>query len=142
MGIQDGPYYRLSASELAAWIEQQGVDIWWNVDGDSILTSRISFPCPGDELADELRRVHRVLLVQDPRKGAEARGQEVDRTAVDGLVDVLGTDSAIGGGTKPAWSNDRLLYLCWEGSEEEWLLVEDRETTENSRNDLVVRSND
>ncbi len=38
----------------------------------------------------------------------------------------------------PARTNDRLLYLCWQGSDEEWLLVEDLETTENSRSDLAV----
>jgi hypothetical protein len=45
MAIPDEPYFRLPARELAAWIEQQGADTWWNVDGDSILTGRLSFPC-------------------------------------------------------------------------------------------------
>ena len=29
----------------------------------------------------------------------------------------------------PPWSEDRILYLCWKGSTEEWLLAEDSETT-------------
>ncbi len=87
MGIRDEPYYTVPAGELAAWIEQQGDDTWWNVDGDSILTGILSFPSPGDELAEELRRISRLLLVQDPQKRREARGQEVNRTALDGLVD-------------------------------------------------------
>ena len=58
MGIPDEPYYTVPAGELAAWIEQQGDDTWWNVDGDSILTGILSFPSPGDELAAELRRIN------------------------------------------------------------------------------------
>jgi hypothetical protein len=27
----------------------------------------------------------------------------------------------------PAWSGDRLLYLCWKGSTNDWLLCEDSE---------------
>jgi hypothetical protein len=138
MSIRDEPFYTLPAGELAAWIEQQGGDTWWNVDGDSILTGILSFPCPGDELADELRRINRLLLVQDPQKRREASGQEVDRTALDGLVDYLGKNASIAADRKPAWTNDRLLYLCWHGSDAEWLLVEDLETTQNSRNDLAV----
>ncbi len=141
MGIRDEPYYTLPARELAAWIDQQGDDTWWNVDGDSILTGILSFPSPGDELANELRRINRLLLVQDPRKRREASGQVVDRTALDGLVDCLGKNASVAAEPKPAWANDRLLYLCWQDSDEEWLLVEDLETTENSRNDLAVKGN-
>ncbi len=142
MGIRDEPFYRLPAGELAAWIEQQGGDTWWSVDGDSILSGRLCVPCPGDELAVEIRRINRLLLVQDPQKRREARGQEVDHTALDGLADHLGKNASISARPKPAWANDRLLYLSWEGSDEEWLLVEDRQTTENSKHDLAKMGND
>lgn len=139
MSIRDDPHYEVSATELAAWVEQQGTDTWWNVDGDPILTGRLSFPCPGDELADELRRINRPLLVQDKRKSPGAAGQQVDRKALDTLADSLGNNLRISTGDQPDWTNDRFFYLCWKGSDEEWLLVEDRETTESSRKDLAAR---
>ena len=64
--IQEGPHYEIQSSELAAWLEQQGVDLWWNVDGDPLLTGRLTFPCPADELSAELRKLNRALLVQAP----------------------------------------------------------------------------
>jgi hypothetical protein len=30
----------------------------------------------------------------------------------------------------PAWSGDRVLYLCWKGSTNDWLLCEDSEAAE------------
>ena len=63
-GIRAGPHYEVAAGELAAWLEQQGEDRWWTVDGDPLLTGRLAFPCPADELAPELRKIGRPLLVQ------------------------------------------------------------------------------
>lgn len=142
MSIRGEAYYQLPAGELAAWIERQGADTWWTVDGDPILTGRLSFPCPGDELSDELRRINRTLLVRDTQERSEAAGQAVDRNALDAMVDRLGKHASVGAGPQPAWTSDRFLHLCWEGSDQEWLLVEDRETTESSRNDLAVRGNE
>jgi hypothetical protein len=33
MSLRDEPHYRISSSELAAWLEAQGTDRWWSVDG-------------------------------------------------------------------------------------------------------------
>jgi hypothetical protein len=60
-------------------------------------------------------------------------------SAVDGLVNRLGNNASIPSSSKAAWTDDRVLYLCWDGSDEEWLLVEDRETTESNRNDLALK---
>ena len=38
-------------------------------------------------------------------------------------------DMDIRGEEKPPWSEDRILYLCWKGTIQEWLLAEDSETT-------------
>jgi small neutral amino acid transporter SnatA (MarC family) len=35
----------------------------------------------------------------------------------------------------PPWAGDRRFCLCWEGSAGEWLLIEDKETTERGRAD-------
>ncbi len=130
MSIQDKPHYELPASALATWIEQQGADRWWSVDGDPLLTGLISFPCPGDELAAELRRIDRPLLVFDRTRNPAAKGQVIDAGKLDELVDRLGDDST---------TANRLLYLSWKHSDEDWLLVEDRETTESTREEAAAR---
>jgi hypothetical protein len=130
MSIQDEPHYELPASALANWIERQGADRWWSVDGDPLLTGLIPFPCPGDELAAELRRIDRPLLVFDRTRNPEARGQVIGEGKLDELVDRLGDDVT---------TANRLLYLSWKGSDEDWLLVEDRETTESTREEAAAR---
>jgi hypothetical protein len=62
MSIQSEPHFEVSSSEMATWIEKQGTAVWWNVDGDPLLTDRVAFPCPGDEFAEVLRRVDQRLL--------------------------------------------------------------------------------
>jgi hypothetical protein len=120
MSLQDEPHYELPASALANWVERQGVDLWWSVDGDRLLGGLMPFPCPGDELAAQLRRLDRPLLVFDKCKNPEARGQVIGADRLDELVDRLGHDVT---------TEYRLLYLSWKGSETPWLLVEDRATT-------------
>jgi hypothetical protein len=137
MSLRDEPHYRISSSELAAWLEAQGTDRWWNVDGDPLLTGRLSFPCPADELADELRRINRTLLVQDRRKPPSGRGEQIVARDLDGLATRLG-DNVRTNGTPPPWASDRLFFLCWEDHGDEWLLAEDEETTERSRADASV----
>ena len=136
MSLRDEPHYKIAASELAAWIEGLGADRWWNVDGDPLLTGRLSFPCPADELAAELRRINRPLLVQDRRQPASGRGEQISARDLDKLVTRLG-DNVHGVKTAP-WVDDRLFFLCWEDRGDDWLLVEDEETTESSRLDASV----
>lgn len=138
MSIRVEPHFRLASAALAEWLEQQGVDRWWNVDGDPLLTGRLSFPCPADELAAELRRQNRTLLVQDRNKNPTGRGQFITAQDLDALVTRLGDNVAVNG-ERPSWTNDRLFFLCWEDGRDEWLLVEDKETTERSRQDAVAQ---
>jgi hypothetical protein len=137
MSLRDEPHYRIASTELAAWLESQGTDRWWSVDGDPLLTGRLSLPCPADELADELRRINRTLLVQDRRKNPSGHGEPIVAQNLDELVTRMG-DNLQTNGTKPAWANDRLLFLSWEDRGDEWMLVEDVETTESSRKDAAV----
>src|SRR5438094_670211 len=41
MSLRDEPHNKIASSELAAWLEQQGTDRWWTVDGDPLLTGRL-----------------------------------------------------------------------------------------------------
>lgn len=133
--IVDGPHYEIPAQELAAWLEQQGKDRWWNVDGDPLLTGRLSIPCPADELAEELRRLNRPLLVQAKTPGAE--GQQIDRNLLDGLVSRFYETIHTNGNENPPWAEDRFLYLCWKGSSNEWMLAEDSLTTKQNQADAA-----
>ena len=137
MSIRTEPHFKIPSPALADWLERQGVDRWWNVDGDPLLTGRLSFPCPADELAAELRRLNRTLLVQDRSKSPSGRGQAITAQELDTLVTRLGDNVAVNG-ARPGWVNDRLFSLCWEDRGDDWLLVEDEETTERSRQDAAV----
>ncbi len=140
MSIQSEPHFEVPSTELAAWVERQGKNIWWNVDGDSLLTERLAFPCPGDELSQILSRLNRQLLVQDPKKRKEAQGQVLTAAELDSLVDYLGNNIQYKGDSKPFWADDRVFYFCWKGSNEEWLLTEDTETSRsNERDELELR---
>jgi hypothetical protein len=139
MSIKSEPHFEVPSAELAAWIEKQGPTVWWNVDGDSLLTDRLAFPCPGDELAQTLRRLNRPLLVQDPQKRKDARGQVITAADLDSVADRLGNNVQYTG-AKPFWADDRIFYLCWKGSADEWLLSEDTETSQsNERDELELR---
>lgn len=131
--------YELSSSTLASWVEEQGADEWWTVDGDPILTSKLFFPCPGDELAMELRQINRpMLLLTSPRQpiaaGTAIGPQDVDKFVQRLREDLLSHDDP------PVWAKNRFLNLVWKDWDDSpagWLLVEDLETTENSRADAA-----
>jgi hypothetical protein len=129
MAIKERPHYELSSTELARWLEWQGDDRWWNVDGDPFLGSHLHVPCPGDEFAAALRRFNRPLLLADKDDKPEARGQVVRAEDLDPLADRLSHFGPAGEVT------DRALYLSWKGSDLDWLLVEDGETSESEARD-------
>jgi hypothetical protein len=133
-GIRSGPHYEISSAALATWLEQQGPERWWNVDGDPLLTGRLTFPCPTDELAGELQKINRPLLVQAHKDDTLATGQPIGADKLkDVVVSVAESIPRLGPGPMPPWGSDRLLYLCWKSSPYEWLLTEDSETAEQMR---------
>ena len=129
-GIRGGPHYEVPAVELASWLELQDPERWWNVDGDPLLTGRLTFPCPAKTVAAQMRNIGRPLLLQAKKDDSEAKGQVIGRDKLDAVVDRLANNiHLIRGEDTPPWSEDRILYLCWKGSINEWLLAEDSETT-------------
>ncbi len=140
MSIQSEPHFEVPAAELAVWIEKQGTAVWWNVDGDPLLTDLVAFPCPGDEFAEAIRRVNRPLLIQDPKKRQDAKGQVIGVAELDSVADRLGNNVQYKG-EKPLWADDRIFYCCWKDSVNEWLLTEDRETSKsNELDELALRA--
>jgi hypothetical protein len=137
--IQSGPHYEIPSTELADWLEQQGADHWWMVDGDPLLTGRIPFPCPGDELSAELRKLNRSLLVQAPKGDTAAHGQPIDVAKLDSLAsDYRG--NPLSARSSPERINDRFFYLCWKGSPYEWLLAEDSLTAKQFSEERVSKA--
>src|SRR6266436_4878939 len=100
--IKAGPHYELASSELAMWLENQGAKSWWSVDGDPLLTGRLSFPCPAEELAAELRDIGRTLLVQAQPGDSEAKGQSIDSTKF-GAVAARWSANIQSSGPLPDW---------------------------------------
>jgi hypothetical protein len=139
MSLCDEPHYQVASSELADWLERQGTDIWWCVDGDPFLSGRISFPCPADELAAVLRRINRPLLVRDRSNAPTARGQQIIAQELDRLVDRMENDVPMPiPGPRPAWADDRVFYLAWLDRGDEWMLYEDGETTAVYRREAAL----
>lgn len=140
MSIQHGPHYRLHSTDLADWLERQGIDIWWTVDDDPILMTRISLPGPADELAALLGRLNRPLLVEDRREKPAGHGESISVPELDALFLRYG-DGVPFKGQPPAWANERMLSLSWDGSDNDWLLMEDSMETEASRRDALEAQN-
>jgi hypothetical protein len=137
MSIRERPHYEIATSELADWIEQQGFNTWWAIDGDTFLSSRVPTPCRGDELAAILRRASRYLLIST--RDASANGQTITRRDLDRVVDHLGNLYPVAPSLpKPDWAKDRCFWLCWKGEEIEWLLTEDSAATEAFR-DVITQ---
>src|SRR5947207_9170352 len=111
MSLREEPHYMIASSELADWLERQGADCWWNVDGDPLLTGRLTFPCPTDELAAELRRIDRPLLLQAKKGDSQADGRRIERARLDGLVSRFYENVHTNGREYPPWANDRFFYL-------------------------------
>jgi hypothetical protein len=104
------------------------------VDGDPLLTGQLDFPCPADELAPELRRIEQPLLVQAKKDDAEADGRVVGKEKLDTVVGRIGENlHVIREGKLPPWWGDWVLYLCWKGSTNDWLLIEDSEAARQMR---------
>jgi hypothetical protein len=111
--VRERPHYLIQPYNLAAWITDQGEERWWRVDGDSLLMSRLEFPCPPDELAKELQRINKPLLALDPEgvgDGTEVIPEEISRLLE---TEELGVPS---------------LTLSWQNGNTDWLLIEDQPT--------------
>ncbi len=107
-------FYTLKPNQLADWLQLKPT-MWWYVDGDPHLTSRIDFPCPTEELVDELRGMKKQLRIFDSRKlGNNDLGEIGDIKKIGEL------------GNTENNSNEPNFLLSWDG-DNEWLLMEDRE---------------
>jgi hypothetical protein len=141
MGIESGPHFELASKDLARWLDERAKGTWWSVDGDPVLTGRLSFPAPENELAELLRRLDRPLLVAAFRQSADATGQSIRWERLDDLVDQLrnAVERWPPDTPEPCWAVNRFFWLSWKGGKGgEWMLVEDRETAKAFAEDEEV----
>ena len=126
MDTKQGSYLEIAAQELAKWLCDDP-DIYWTVDGDPILSGMLSLPCPGDELAEALRKVDKPLMILDRKECLQGRGEPVRASDLDSLVETEELDA-------------RVLQFCWKGSDIEWILIEDEETSESTSDEIQSSS--
>lgn len=120
MRVDTTPYQEVTAHDLALWLEQTSREGDWLVDGDSLLTSRLDFPAPTDELAKELRLLGGSLFVRAPHTVPKDVGKLIGPKELNDLVvDVRGRPIGDEG-------SNRALYLRWKDYDElvEWGLWE------------------
>ncbi|HVA46508.1 MAG TPA: hypothetical protein VNH11_09050 [Pirellulales bacterium] len=138
--IEDGPHYEIHSMELAKWLDEKAAETWWNVDGDPLLTGRMPFPAPADELAAELRKIDRFLIAEASPADSEARGQLIRADEVEPRL-IRSVGDLYRSKLPPDLSNDKYLSLRWKGANHEWLLVEDSLTAEQFREETVPKAN-
>ncbi len=124
MDTKQGSYLEIGAEELAKWLgEGDNPDLYWTVDGDRVLSGMLSFPCPGDELAGALRSIGKPLMVLDREEHFQGAKEPLSSSDLDSLVEEEELDT-------------RVLQFQWKGSNTEWILIEDEETSESESNEV------
>ena len=117
--VTEFPHFIIEANELATWIESQE-DIWWNVDGDTNLMSKLNFPCPSIELAAELKKIATEMCAYDWRENPKAHKQKIDG---DKFAELANRDNN---------SKCRTFLLSWGEFETKWLLSEDLDAAKDA----------
>lgn len=112
--VKSQPHFSLPAEEFAEWLESQP-NGWWFVDGDPELTVQVDFPCPSDELSTAVRRIGKTLLIRDTTPGSTASGEPIPVDQLDGIAN---RDNRL---------KERTFLCCWQDSDVDWLLIEDKE---------------
>lgn len=126
MDTQQGMYVPVAVRVLADWLDREP-DLYWTVDGDRKLATKIGSPCPGDELAGVLRTIDQALWVFDRRQPSSAKQKSVDVSQLDELVE---TEEL----------HTRVLQFHWEDSPDEWILIEDEETSDSINREAASQS--
>lgn len=111
MSVTTLPYHTLRAEELAKWLEDQP-ERWWVADGDDVLMSEVLFPCPGDEMAEVIRRHGRPLIIYETNPDVASMPPEVKAEDLDAFLDMNNQ------------RRRRTLFLSWKDSGIDWLLAE------------------
>jgi hypothetical protein len=120
----------LSTQELGDWLDRQGPDRWWLIDGDPLLTSLVSFPCTGDEIAIVLRKINKSLFLL-PRDAADP--SELTSLTIDDIDRFAFLDP---------FRNERMFRFRWDSTPpgQEWMLLEDKKSAELARSSCILEN--
>lgn len=111
--LRDEPHLTIPSGDLASWIAAQS-DTWWYVDGDPMLNSQLSFPCPSESLSKALELADRDLLLFDCR---DNKSESVPLEQLDKLAN------------RENRRSERTWLCSWDGDGTQWLLSEDLEAS-------------
>ncbi len=130
MSSQKKQVYQLVAAELATWIEQAGDGSWWSVDGDPLLTSIQSVPCPSAQLAESIRNVGKELLVATDDAALDGMISPSEAVKASDLDRLAAVEKSVGDNASE-YSN-RKLTLKWKDQKypDAWYIVEDKQSAE------------
>ena len=107
----------ISSQELARWLDSQP-GTWWFIDGDDSLIGKVHFPCPNDELADAMRQLGKNLVISTDHAVGIEDGRQISGHELPLLAD-----------TQNRYQN-RDFFASWEGSDDVWILSEDKVAAE------------
>jgi hypothetical protein len=110
---------RISAAELAKWLGEHAMQ-WWTADGEAHLMETLSFPCPGNELADAISKLgdQQAEIMQDRQTPVEIA--EISASDFESYANTENRNDA------------RNFLLRWQGAKRLWLLSEDVPASESS----------
>jgi hypothetical protein len=116
--------FLIPSREIARWLDSQP-GTWWFIHGDLTLVGRVHFPCTNDELAEALRALDKNIRIYtektvDLEEGLPISAQELPLLA----------------NTENRHQN-RDFFASWEGSDDEWILSEDKVAAEAFSDDAM-----
>jgi hypothetical protein len=114
----------ISSREVAQWLDSQP-GTWWLIDGDYTLIGKVHFPCPNDELAEALRKFDKNMMIYTDKTVDLEEGQQLSAHELPLLAD-----------TQNRYQN-RDFFASWEGSNNEWILSEDKMAAEAFSDDAM-----
>jgi hypothetical protein len=114
----------ISSREVANWLDSQP-GTWWVIDGDFSLIGKVDFPCPNDELAEALRELDKNIIIYTNKTVDLQEGRQISARELPLLAD-----------TQNRYQN-RDYFASWEGSDNEWILTEDKDSAEAFAEDAM-----
>jgi hypothetical protein len=121
-------HYDIDVGELAAWLEAQGRDRLWAIDGEHDIAGEISVPCTAEDLAQALRRHAGTVRVYASPENEPAG--PLNRQNLESVAEHDGDARAF-----------RLAWTDGESAGDSWDLVEDTIAAESmSQDDLPHRA--
>ena len=93
--------------------------------GSRVDLRRVNFPCPNDELAEALRQIDSNLVVYTDKTVGIEDGRQISATCSRCLP------------TRRIDIKNRDFLASWEGSDNEWLLTEDKWAAEAFADDAT-----